>query len=123
MRAELVRTIGIQFDGLLEQMKKLELLAKHYDAMEGVRIKFELLALKMAFDLVPGFQFLYDHPVARAANLPNAYRGKTKPKGKGDLPEEFTGDMLKFLFRAVSAHSPTRASGKFPNFSLASFST
>ena len=42
-------------------------------------------------------------------NLPNAYWGKTKPKGNGGVPEEISGDFLKIMFHMASASLPEKS--------------
>jgi hypothetical protein len=74
-----------------ERFKKLSLLVDHYGAKTDGKIDFVKLVWAMASDLVPGFQILYDDPISRSLGLPNAYYGKTKPKGASALPEFLSG--------------------------------
>ena len=64
------------------------------------------ISLKMAIDLVPGFKVLYDSPQARALNLPDAFYGKTKPKGSSTLPKWFSGDLLNWVFAQIRRAHP-----------------
>jgi hypothetical protein len=100
--------------GLEARARKLGLLAKHYGVEPN---DWFSLAYKMACDLVPGFQVLYDSPAARAiqsdpvmgphvADLPVYYGNGTRPKGSGDLPEWMDGDMLIWMFRLFKEKFP-----------------
>jgi hypothetical protein len=72
------------------------LLAEHYGVDSN---DWFSLAYKMARDLVPGFQVLYDDPRARALQLPDAYYGNgTRPKGSGSIPEWLDGAVLIWIF-------------------------
>ncbi len=93
----------------IEQLRKLEFLAAHYNALRDGKIDFFVLSFAMAKDLVPGFQILYDDPIARDLNLPNAYRGKTKPKGAGKLRERASGQDLITLFHGLQKAFPDRS--------------
>jgi hypothetical protein len=92
-------------DGVLEaRIHKMALLAKHYGVEKG---DWFLLAYKMALDLVPGLQTLYDDPRARALKLPNAYYGNgTKKKGSGKFPEWLDGDVLIWIFGLFKQNFP-----------------
>jgi hypothetical protein len=93
-------------DGVLEaRIHKMALLAKHYGVEKG---DWFLLAYKMALDLVPGFQVLYDDPRARAMERQDAYYGNgRRPIGSGGIPEFWSGDVLIWIFAAFKQ--------KFPN--------
>jgi hypothetical protein len=90
--------------GLEARIRKFSLLAKHYGVEPN---DWFLLAYKMACDLVPGLQVLYDDPAARALKLPSAYYGNgTRPKGSGELPEVMDGELLVGIFRLFKEKFP-----------------
>jgi hypothetical protein len=102
-------------DGVFEaRIRKTALLAAHYGVEPG---DWFGLAYRMALDLVPGFQVLYDDPRARAlqshpktraavADLPVYYGNGTRPKGSGDIPEFMDGDVLIGIFAAFKESFP-----------------
>lgn len=99
---------------LVARARKLGLLAEHYGVDSN---DWFSLACKMACDLVPGFQVLYDDPWARAiqtdpvmgpavADLPVYYGNGTKPKGSGSIPEWLDGELLVGLFNLLKREFP-----------------
>ncbi len=106
----------INLSGFSERIKKMAALARHYEVADGNKINGDLLAYKMACDLVPGFKVLIDDPIARAINseflgtLPDVYYGKgTKLKGSGAFPEWLNGILLIFSFEVFAFKYPKEA--------------
>jgi hypothetical protein len=78
---------------MIEHWRKLELLFEHYGIAErsGSSAWF-CLAYRLACDCVPGFQAVYDDPIARALKLPNAVPRHGPPR---KLPEWMPDEILK----------------------------
>jgi len=113
---ELAKPISLRLEelheplaALPERMKKLDLLKKHYGATD-----WAMLAYELAVDLVPGFQIVYDDPLAAELNrtagldLPLSGGVKAGRKGTGQCPE-LSGnrlilmvDMTRRLFKLKS---------------------
>jgi hypothetical protein len=99
-------------DGFLQVMtariSKLDARRKHYRIAN--KNGFDSLAYALACDFVPGFQVLYDDPLARSLGMPEAYYGKgTKAKGSGTLPEFLDGPILTFMFKMLAKAFPDKS--------------
>ncbi len=99
---------------LLARIRKMAALAKHYEVEPGDWFE---LAYKMACDLVPGLQVFYDDVRARAmqndpktraavADMPVWYGNGTRPKGSGEIPEFWDGELLIGVFRLFKEKFP-----------------
>jgi hypothetical protein len=88
----------------LARMRKMGALAEHYKINDKSGFA---LAYALACDFVPGFQVLYDDPLARSLGMPEAYYGTgTKPKGSGAIPETLNGLALTFTFKLLAKGFP-----------------